>query len=94
MERELRPKSDDNLAATGSLEVPVEDLFDIDPADFVDPEEFGIHRFAKAAGPWGCVWCKIPLLTRQSMSEHHARHCSEQIEEGNKLWHAKHGYNS
>ena len=44
MDRELTPKSDKNLAASGSFEVPDDDLFDIDPADFVDPEEFISQR--------------------------------------------------
>jgi hypothetical protein len=40
MDRELTPKPAENLAAPGAFELPDDDLLDIDPADFVDPEEF------------------------------------------------------
>jgi len=43
MGKELTENSEENTLAKGSLE-PAEDLTDIDPADFVDPEEFGYRR--------------------------------------------------
>ena len=43
MDRELTPKPEEKLSARGGFEAP-DDLLDIDPADFVDPEEFIRHR--------------------------------------------------
>jgi hypothetical protein len=43
MGKELTKKDEENTQAKGSLE-PSDDLTDIDPADFVDPEEFGYRR--------------------------------------------------
>ena len=93
MEDEFKEQNEGILPSSDALEGSEEGL-EIDPAEFFDPEEFGLKRAAAPRGPWGCVWCKIPLLTRQSMLEHHARHCSEEIEQGNKRWNAKHGYDS
>lgn len=39
MDRELTPKPDEELAGIGAFELPDDKLLDIDPADFVDPEE-------------------------------------------------------
>jgi hypothetical protein len=44
MDRELTPKPDEKLSARGGFEFPDDDLLDIDPADFVDPEEFISQR--------------------------------------------------
>ena len=44
MDRELIPKPEEKFAARGDFEVPEDDLLDIDPADFVDPEEFVATR--------------------------------------------------
>jgi hypothetical protein len=44
MDRELTSKSDEKLPAHGSFEAPEDDLLDLDPADFVDPEEFISQR--------------------------------------------------
>jgi len=44
MDRELTPKPEEKLSARGGFEAPDDDLLDIDPADFVDPEEFIRHR--------------------------------------------------
>ena len=46
MGKELTKKDDKNTRALGSRE-PADDLADIDPADFVDPEEFGYRRLHK-----------------------------------------------
>jgi hypothetical protein len=43
MGKELTEKDDEKTAAKGSRE-PADDFADIDPADFVDPEEFGYRR--------------------------------------------------
>lgn len=43
MDRELTPKPDEKFAGR-SFELPDDDLLDIDPADFVDPEEFANRR--------------------------------------------------
>jgi hypothetical protein len=44
MDRELAPKVDEKYPGAGSFELPEDDLLDIDPADFVDPEEFISQR--------------------------------------------------
>jgi hypothetical protein len=46
MGKELTEKDDKRTTARGTVE-PVDDLADIDPADFVDPEEFGYRRFSR-----------------------------------------------
>jgi hypothetical protein len=43
MGKELTQKNEDDRPADRTLE-PADDLTDIDPADFVDPEEFGYSR--------------------------------------------------
>jgi len=43
MGKELAKEGGENTRALGSQE-PADDLTDIDPADFVDPEEFGYRR--------------------------------------------------
>jgi hypothetical protein len=43
MAKELTKKDEENTPSKGSWE-PADDLTDIDPADFVDPEEFGYRR--------------------------------------------------
>ena len=43
MARELTQKDEEKTRTLGSQE-PADDLTDIDPADFVDPEEFGYRR--------------------------------------------------
>lgn len=40
MDRELPHNFDETVKSTGALEIPEDELLDIDPADFVDPEEF------------------------------------------------------
>jgi len=90
MSREVPHNFDEKVNGGGAPDPLPDDELDIDPADFFDPEEFGFKRGAQARGPWGCLWCKIPLLTKQAMIEHHARHCSEQIKQGNKRWKIKH----
>jgi hypothetical protein len=87
MGKELTEKDEGNTPASAAREAG-EEVFEIDPADFIDPEEFGIKRLSQrvVAGPWGCVWCKTPLPTKQEMVRHHARHCSEDIARGNKRW--------
>ena len=40
MDRELTQKPDENFSARGGFEAPDDDLLDIDPADFIDPEDF------------------------------------------------------
>jgi hypothetical protein len=64
------------------------DLTEIDPSELFDPAEFGTKRVSShaAGGPWGCLWCKKPLATRRAVNEHHARHCSEEIERDNAGW--------
>jgi hypothetical protein len=44
MDRELTPKPDEKFSAYGGFEAADDDLLDIDPADFVDPEEFISQR--------------------------------------------------
>jgi hypothetical protein len=44
MDRELTPKSDETVSARGAFEAADDDLLEIDPADFVDPEEFISQR--------------------------------------------------
>jgi len=44
MDRELTPNSDQKFAGAGSCEPPDDELLDIDPADFVDPQEFISER--------------------------------------------------
>jgi hypothetical protein len=44
MDRELTPKPDEKFGARGGFEAAEDDLLDIDPADFVDPEEFISQR--------------------------------------------------
>ena len=43
MGKELTKTDEENAPAKGTLE-PADDLTEIDPADFVDPEEFGYRR--------------------------------------------------
>jgi hypothetical protein len=43
MDRELTKKEEENTPVKGSLEL-ADDLTDIDPADLLDPEEFGFRR--------------------------------------------------
>jgi hypothetical protein len=43
MGKELIQNNEEKRPANGMLE-PTDDLADIDPADFVDPEEFGFRR--------------------------------------------------
>jgi hypothetical protein len=43
MGKELTPQREENTPAKGTPE-QVDDLTDIDPADFIDPEEFGFRR--------------------------------------------------
>ena len=43
MGKELANKEEENTRAKSAWE-PADDLTDIDPADFVDPEEFGYRR--------------------------------------------------
>jgi len=43
MAKELTQKDKENTRTLGSRE-PADDVADIDPADFVDPEEFGYRR--------------------------------------------------
>jgi len=40
----LIQQSDENYPGQGGQELPDEDLLEIEPADFFDPEEFGIRR--------------------------------------------------
>lgn len=44
MEREPTQKSDENMLPDVAVEPAADDFTDIDPADFFDPEEFGIRR--------------------------------------------------
>jgi hypothetical protein len=46
MGKELTEKNEDNTPATGTAE-PADDGLEIDPADFVDPEEFGYRRITR-----------------------------------------------
>jgi hypothetical protein len=46
MSKEFTEKDDKKTTARGTVE-PADDLADIDPADFVDPEEFGYRRLAR-----------------------------------------------
>jgi len=43
MAKELTEKDEENVPVKGTMD-PADDLADIDPADFVDPEEFGYRR--------------------------------------------------
>ena len=43
MDREPNPKPDDEFVPDGAPEAADDDFSDIDPADFCDPEEFGIN---------------------------------------------------
>ena len=43
MGKELTQNNEEKSLAKASLE-PADDLTDIDPADFIDPEEFGYRR--------------------------------------------------
>ena len=47
MAKELTEKDEEKLPAKGTVE-PADDLTDIDPADFVDPEEFGYRRISRS----------------------------------------------
>jgi hypothetical protein len=44
MNREVNENLDHNYILPGAPDAPDADLLDIDPADFVDPEEFGIRQ--------------------------------------------------
>jgi hypothetical protein len=45
MGREVTNNFDEKVKAAGAAELSDDELLDIDPAGFVDPEEFGIrHR--------------------------------------------------
>jgi len=44
MSRRPDPKSDEKFVPDGAVEAAEEDLVEIDPADFFDPEEFRIDR--------------------------------------------------
>ncbi len=93
MEREPAPKFDENMLPAGAVETAADELADIDPAEFFDPEELGIRRsqhgnplpasVKSEPNPYGCLWCKIPM-TKDEMYKHHARHIAEKIERGNE----------
>ena len=40
----------------------------------------------ESLGPWGCVYCKIPVPSCEIMAKHHAYHCSKDIERANKTF--------
>jgi hypothetical protein len=90
MEEDEHHKTDEigKNAPADAGRTAADDLTEIDPSEFFDPEEIGVERQSSRSvpEPWGCLWCKKPLPTRQAMVEHHARHCSEEIEHGNEAW--------
>lgn len=47
MGKELTEKDDEKMLVKGSLE-PADEVAEIDPADFFDPEEFGYRRISRA----------------------------------------------
>lgn len=44
---------------------------------------------SKRTGPWGCVYCKVPVATSEEMAKHHARHCGDEIDRSMEPWRRK-----
>jgi hypothetical protein len=89
MDGEHQPKGGEieNNGSLDGAETSPDELVEIDPADFIDPNEFGFkHPSLTENRLSGCLWCKKRLLTHQAMIEHHARHCSEDIARDNEKW--------